>query len=159
MVRAVWQNIWYTSYQIVFYIFFQSEWLILGHICHRMFSSSQHAILARYLICLFEKCLIWSFIKSRDFTRVWWQIVLKAFLETVVYIFFKVINFSMVIFVIWHLVQVNSLYWEEVWSIYWKNVNYKVFESLWPWPGCCCNFLICFLYIFSKWFIDLWSYL
>ena len=130
-----------------------------------MFSSSQYALLARYLICLFEKYLIRSFIKFRDLTRVLWQIVFKkTFWETVVYIFSKVIEIPLVFFVIWHLVQVNSLYWEEVWSIYWKNYNYKVFESHGPWPGYCCKlfdipfgkeFSICF----SKWLIDLWSYL
>ena len=97
-----------------FLYFFKSNWLILGHIFKKMFGSSQYAILARYLICLFEKCLIWSFIKSRNLTRVLWQIVLKTFWETVLYIFSKVINLSLVFFVIWSLVQVNSLYWEEV---------------------------------------------
>ena len=60
--------------------FFQSNWIILGHICNKMFSSSQYALLARYLICLFEKYLIRSFIKFRDLTRVLWQIVFKNFL-------------------------------------------------------------------------------
>ena len=41
----------------------QSNWLILGDICNKMLSSSQFAILERFLIYLLAKCLIWSFFK------------------------------------------------------------------------------------------------
>ena len=115
-----------------------------------LFSSSQYAILARYLICLFEKCLIWSFRKSGDLTRVLRQIILKTFWETVVYKFFKVIDLSLVIFVIWQSVQVNLLNWEEDWSIYWKMLIIRFLKVLCLDQGIVAN---CLIYLLAKSFL------
>ena len=49
----------------IFYIFFQSDSLIFGHICNKMFSSSQFAIFAICMIYILTKCLRWSFSKSQ----------------------------------------------------------------------------------------------
>ena len=143
-----------------FIYIFQSSWLILGHICNKMFSSSQYAILARYLICLFDKCLIWSLESLGIWLGSCGKLFLTFFWETVVYIFFKVIDLSLVFFLIWHL-----LYWEEIWYIYWTMfVHYKVTESLVPWTGYCCKLFDIpfgkeFSIYFWKWYIGLWSYL
>ena len=88
--------------------------------------------------------------KSGDLTRVLWQIVFDIFWETVVYIFFKVIDLSLVFFLIWH-----SLYWEEVWYIYWTMFIIRFLKVLCLDQGIVANCLIyllgkSFLYIFGS---------
>ena len=123
----------------------QSIWLILGHICNKMFSSSQYAILARYLVCLFEKCLIWSLESLGIWLGSCGKLFLTFFWETVVYIFFKVIDLSLVFFLIWHL-----LYWEEVWYIYWTMFIIRFLKVLCLDQGIVAN---CLIYLLAKSFL------
>ena len=53
-----------------FLCFIQSNWLILCHICNKMFRSSQFSILERFLNNIFAKCLLWSFLKPEALTRI-----------------------------------------------------------------------------------------
>ena len=104
-----------------FLYIFGSDSLVFGHICNKMFSSSQFAIFAICMIYILTKCLRWSFSKSQVGPGFCGELFDKLFCRNILNIF-KTTALSLAILVIRCLVKVNLLYWQDVLSSQWQNV-------------------------------------
>ena len=101
-----------------FLYIFQSDSLIFGHICNKMFSSSQFAIFAICMIYILTKCLRWSFSKCQVGPEFCGKLFDKPFCR-------KLSTYSalsLVILKIRCLVKVNLPYWQDVLYSHWQNV-------------------------------------
>ena len=79
---------------------------------------------------------IWSFWKSRDFTRVFWKLFDKFFRKNIFYLFFNVIGRSLVIFVIkckfksiFNIGKMFNLYTGRFWIGYSGKLFYELFSK------------------------------